>query len=104
MDILINVVNQRLRLITNVRDIVAGTENFVRFVFQLGGGWEGLTIVARFTQNGTVYEQTLDSNNAVYLPSQIVAGECSLMLTGTSSNKTAVTKSALLTIIDNDLG
>ena len=52
MDILVNVANQKLKIATNLKSLVAGTQEFVRFVFNLNGDWDNLLTFAQFTQNG----------------------------------------------------
>jgi len=42
MEIQINVVNQNLKVTTNPRDIVEGSQNFVAFKFTLDESWDGL--------------------------------------------------------------
>lgn len=103
MDILVNVVNQKLKIATNLKNLVAGSQEFVRFVFNLNGDWDNLTTFAQFTQNGTSYNQYLDSNNSVYLPSEIGVGFCTLMLYGSHGNTIATTNFLTLTIDRNIL-
>ena len=55
MDILINVESQRLKVTSNIRSFIAGSREFIRFVFDLDEGWDGLTIFAQFIQDGTAY-------------------------------------------------
>lgn len=91
MDVYVDVVGQKLKIATNQKRFVTGTQNFIRFVFGLSGDWIGLTSFAQFKQNGTPYSQALDSQNAVYLPPDIVAGEFTLALQGEASGKIAKT-------------
>lgn len=49
------------------------------------------------------YNEYLDDNRSVYLPPEIVAGECLLILHGSYQNIIAVTDSLKLTINENDL-
>ncbi len=86
MDILVNVVNQKLHITTNLKSLVAGTQEFIRFQFNLGSDWEDLSMVsAQFSQNGTGYNLLLDSENSCYLPPEITEGTCTLMLFGTGT-------------------
>ena len=94
MDILVNVVNQRLKVSTNQKTFVAGTQEFIRFVFELSDDWSSLTTFAQFQQNGHSYNVYLDSNNSVYLPTEIVSGDCTLALQGNRSR--IIAKSAPL--------
>jgi len=106
MDILVNVVNQKLKIATNLRSFVEGTQNFVHFVFNLPDEWLTLgynKIFAQFIQNGTGYNTYLDENYSCYLPPEIVAGNCSLLLYGTAGSIRATTNAVVLTIDDNML-
>ena len=94
-------VNQRLKVSTNQKTFVAGTQEFIRFVFELSDDWSSLTTFAQFQQNGHSYNQYLDSNNSVYLPTEIVSGTCTLALQGNKNR--IIAKSAPLTFsIEND--
>ena len=103
MDILVNVANQKLKIATNLKSLVAGTQEFVRFVFNLNGDWDNLMTFAQFTQNGIAYNQYLDNNNSAYLPAEIGVGTCTLMLYGSNQNTKATTNYLTLTIDDNIL-
>lgn len=103
MDILVNVVNQKLKITTNLKDLVAGTQNFIRFVFNLTSEWDNLSAYVQFSQDGHYYNVTLDEDNSVYLPAEIGAGECTMVLAGTGSNVIAVTNYLILTIDNNIL-
>ena len=103
MDILVNVANQKLKISTNLKSLVAGTQEFIRFVFNLSGDWDGLTTFAQFSQNGVSYNQYLDEDNSVYLPSEIGVGTCTLMLYGSNDNVRATTNYVTLTIDKNTL-
>lgn len=102
MDVIVNVINQKLKIASNLKNYVEGSKNFVRFVFKLTSDWDGLTVKAQFIQNGIAYEVALDSNKSVYLPTQIKAGTCHLLLNGTGGNRIASTKHVTLAI-DEDL-
>ena len=45
MDIHIGIVNQRLKLRTNVKSIATDNRKFIRFVFDLPNDWDGLEVV-----------------------------------------------------------
>ena len=101
MNLLVSVVNQQLRLETNVSNIIHGTQEFIRFVFSLTGDWNDLTTFAQFQQNGNVYNKYLDADNAVYLPAEIRPGKCNMLLCGTKGGNIAVTNFLTLTIDEN---
>ena len=103
MDILVNVVNQKLKMSTNLKSIIDGTQQFVRFVFNLGSDWDELTSFAQFCQNGVAYNQYLDSDNCAYLPAEIGVGTCTMMLYGTNGATIGTTNYLTFTIDDNIL-
>ncbi len=103
MDILVNVANQKLKIATNLKSLVAGTQEFVRFVFNLNGDWDNLMTFAQFTQNGVAYNQFLDENNSAFLPAEIGVGTCTLMLYGSNQNTIATTNYLTLTVDENIL-
>lgn len=103
MEILVNVTGQRLKAATNLSGIVAGTKNFVRFVFELGPGWSGLQVFAQFQQGGKTYELLLDDRNSACLPPEIEAGICTLTIYGSNGDVTGTTNSLILTIGENNL-
>ena len=80
MDILVTVKHQKLKITSNYKPIVGGSQKFVRFAFTLDEDWKELTVFAQFTQNGIAYNQYLNDDNCCYLPSEIVEGKCTLML------------------------
>jgi len=101
MDLLVSVVNQQLRLETNVSNLIYGTQEFIRFVFSLTGDWDTFTTFAQFQQDGNVYNKYLDSDNSVYLPAEIHTGKCNMLLCGNNGTNVAVTNFLTLTIDDN---
>ena len=103
MDILVNVANQKLKIATNLKSLVAGTQEFVKFTFNLTDDWDGLLTFAQFCQNDTAYNQYLDEDNSVYLPPEIGAGTCTLMLYGSGDDVIATTNYLTLTIDENVL-
>lgn len=103
MDILVNVANQRLKIAANLKNLIAGTQEFVRFVFNLDSGWDGLRVFAQFIQDGVAYNQYLDNNNSAYLPPEIQAGTVNILLYGTGGDTIATTNYLSLTLDDNIL-
>nr|DAL41873.1 MAG TPA_asm: collagen alpha 1(VIII) chain protein [Bacteriophage sp.] len=103
MDILVNVVNQKLKIATNLKSLVAGTQEFVRFVFNTSGDWDGLATFAQFMQDGIAYNQYLDENKAAYLPAEIGVGNCTVMLYGSGGKTIATTNYLTLKVDDNIL-
>ena len=103
MDILVNVSNQKLKIATNLKSLVAGTQEFVRFVFNLTGDWDNLMTFAQFRQDGVAYNQYLDDDKSAYLPAEIGTGTCTLMLYGSNENTIATTNYLTLSIDENIL-
>lgn len=102
MSIYINVVNQRLYIASSFDNIVSGSQAFVKFQFNLGEEWNGLTPFAQFCQNGKAYNQYLDDDNCAFLPTEIGAGTCTLMLYG-SGDKIIATTNYLSLKIDRNI-
>jgi len=103
MNIVVNVVNQKLKIATNLRSYVAGTQQFIRFIFNLTDEWDGLSPFAQFIQNGEGYNVYLDSDSSCYLPSEITSGECILLLYGSNGTVIATTNAVVLTLDENML-
>ena len=103
MDVFVNVSNQKLKITTNLKSFVEGSQNFVRFVFNLTNDWDNLVTFAQFTQGGISYNQFLDDSNSVYLPTEIVKGTCTMVLYGSSKNVIATTNYLTLFIDKNIL-
>ena len=101
MDILVNVVNQKIKIAANLKKLIAGTQEFVRFVFNLSGEWDDLTVFAQFIQNGIAYNQLLDSEHSAYLPAEIRPGTVTMMLYGSGGDTIATTNYITLTIDPN---
>ena len=102
MDIIINVVGQQLKTVTNLKSVVSGTQKFIRLKFNFNSDWDGLTKAVQFIQNNVPYEDTLDVNNTVYLPPQIEPGNCIVVIYGTNNNDIRATTDYLnLTINKN---
>lgn len=102
MDLLINVVNQKLKIATNLKKIISGTQNFVRFTFNFTSNWDDLLIFAQFNQDGKTYNVYLE-NNSVYLPPEIKQGKCTLLLYGSNKDIIAITNFLELSIDENIL-
>lgn len=93
MDVNINVAGQKLKIASNLRNYVDGSQKFIRFVFNFSDSdtWDGMIITAQFQQNDNAYDVILDTNNAVYLPTEIVEGKCKLLLYGSKTEVKATT-------------
>ena len=103
MDILVNVSSQKLRIPTNMRNIVERSQKFVHFVFNLSSDWDDLTAFAQFQQNGKSYNVYLDKENKVSLPYEIKTGECSVMLYGTDDEIMTPTNAYKFNVQINEL-
>ena len=103
MEILVNVIGQKLKIATNLKCFISGSQQFVKFIFNMDDSWDNLTTFAQFRQNDVAYNQYLDTNNSVYLPREIGAGACTLILYGTGGNVRATTNYLTLTIDENIL-
>lgn len=103
MEIYVSVSNQKLKIASNLKSLVAGTQEFIRFTFALDKDWDGLTTFAQFIQNDVGYNQVLDSNNSAYLPAEIVEGTVKMLLYGVGGNTRATTNYITLTIDKNHL-
>lgn len=101
MNIQVNVINQKLKIATNIKALVAGTQEFIRFEFIFDEGWDDLKVFAQFRQNGSPYNVFLDDNNSVYLPPEILPGNCEMSICGTHDTVIAYSDTLLLTIDEN---
>lgn len=101
MEIHIDVIGQKLKIATNLKNFVSGSQKFVKFIFNLGSDWDGLTVFAQFQQGESSYNDFLDENNSVYLPSEIVEGVCTLTVYGAGNDVKATTNYLTLTIDKN---
>lgn len=101
MDIPVKVRNQKMQIESNLKCIVSGSQQFVRFVFDLTDEWDGLSPMAQFNQNGDIYNETLDEDYACYLPSGIQGGTCMMALYGTDGTTIATTRATKLYIIES---
>ena len=104
MDIIVNVINQKLRIASNLKYIIAGTQEFIRFVFNFrSDDWDDLMTFAQFIQNGHAYNVYLDDENSVYLPHEITEGKVTLVLRGSGDDTIAVTDCVTLILGENIL-
>ena len=103
MSILVNVVNQKMYVSSTMEGIVAGSQQFVKFRFNLSEEWDGLMTFAQFRQNGVAYNQYLDEENSAYLPPEIGVGTCTLMLYGSHNTTIGTTNYLTLKINENIL-
>lgn len=95
MEIPVKVVSQKMRLPTNYKFLAPGSQKFVKFIFDLSSDWNELTVFTQFGQNGKGYNQYLDENNSVYLPTEITAEKCTLMLYGSGEDDVIATSNYL---------
>lgn len=103
MSILVNVVGQKMYVSSTMDGIVAGSQNFVKFRFNLTEDWDGLMTFAQFRQGGVAYNKYLDNENSVFLPAEIGMGTCTLMLYGTGDSVIGTTNYLTLKIDKNIL-
>ena len=103
MNIVINVINQELKLTSNVGKLISGTKGFIKFCFILDSSWDDLTVFARFVQDGVSYDEYLDENNIAILPDDITSGEVKIMLCGSDTNVTVITNYISLDFGENIL-
>ena len=102
MEISVKVEGQRLRIESNYKRLVFGTQKFVKFTFDFSADWDGLTIFAQFVQNGEDYNIFLDNDSSVFLPSDIKPGKCDMVLYGTGNGDVIATSCALSFLIDDN--
>lgn len=103
MSIVVNVLNQKMHISSNADWLVAGSQQFVKFKFNLSSGWDGLKVFAQFRQGDNSYNQYLDDENCVFLPPEIKAGTCTLMLYGSNETIIGTTNYLTLKIGENHL-
>lgn len=101
MELLIDVDNQKLRLSTNKKNIVADTQQFIKLTFRLSNDWNTLTTFVRFIQDNKYYDVYLDSNNSVYVPHEIKSGECYIGLYGTNGTIIATSEHLKFNVVDS---
>ncbi len=101
MNIYVNVSEQKLQVSGYPRTFVAGTVDFIQFIFTLNDQWEDLLVTAQFEQNGKTYYQYLDENHSVYLPAGLTDGLCELSLYGTNGIITATSEKVVFKLLEN---
>ena len=104
MEIKINVTGQKMKVATNLKTYVSGSQRFVKFTFHFtDDSWSMFStnqLSAYFKQGNTVISTSFDGNS-VYLPSDIDVGECYLTLYGASNNIIGITEGLELKIKEN---
>ena len=85
-----------------MKTIIAGTQQFIRFLFELSPNWDDMQVYAQFGQNGEAYNVLLN-NNMAYLPTEIVPGKCTLLISGSNGTKKCTTNAVDLDIQENIL-
>lgn len=103
MNVTVDVQGQKLRVLQNKKEFVAGSQKFVRFEFTLDEGWDNLLKFAQFRQGGVAYNQYLDDENGAYLPAEIGEGTCTMMLYGSGGEAIGTTNYVTFTIDKNNL-
>lgn len=103
MNVTVDVQGQKLRVLQNKKEFVAGSQKFVRFEFTLDEDWNHLLKFAQFRQNGVAYNQYLDEENGAYLPAEIGEGTCTMMLYGSGGEVIGTTNYVTFTIDKNNL-
>lgn len=102
MTVYVDVVGQTL-IVPNRMVYIEGTQEFIRFTFNLDDDWKELTTFAQFVQNGVPYNKYLDNTYSVYLPSEIVNGVCTLTIYGTGQGRIGTASYLILKIEPNSL-
>lgn len=107
MEINVVVQGQTLRPLP-MRQIVSGSQDFVKFVFHLDDDWLAIAnpvsnVCAVFKQNETKYNVTLDSNYSAFLPQAIVAGPCTMVLRGVKNSTVATSNILKIQVEENGL-
>lgn len=102
MDINVQVEGQRLRIESNYKRLVFGTQKFVKFIFDFSEDWDGLTVFAQFVQDGEDYNIFLSEDKSVFLPPEINPGKCDMILYGTGNGNVIATSAALAFLIDDN--
>ena len=103
MKIQVIVDGQKMRIPSNLRGYISGSQEFVYFTFELSSDWDGLMTFAQFRQESKAYNVYLDENNGAYLPPEIGAGTCTVMLYGTYNKVIATTNFLTLTVDESIL-
>ena len=85
-----------------MKTIIAGTQQFIRFLFELSPNWDNMQVYAQFGQNGEAYNVLL-INNIAYLPPEIGPGKCTLLISGSNGTEKGITNAVELDIQENIL-
>jgi hypothetical protein len=97
LNVYISVREQTLHVTSTLNTLVEGSRNFIRLHFDLDSDWDGLSVFAQFIQSGRAVNDYLDEENCVYLPPEIVAGTCDILLYGVSNSQSAQVGSVIAT-------
>lgn len=103
MSILVNVVCQKMYVSSTADELVAGSQQFVKFKFNLSSEWDGLMTFAQFRQGANAYNLYLDEDNSVCLPPEIGVGTCTMMLYGSHNTTIGTTNYLTFKIGPNNL-
>ena len=103
MKIQVIVDGQKMRIPSNLKGYISGSQEFVYFTFELSSDWDGLMTFAQFRQESKAYNVYLDENNGAYLPPEIGAGTCTVILYGTYNKVIATTNFLTLTVDESIL-
>ena len=103
MSILVNVINQKMVMSSCNSELVAGSQQFVKFRFNLDEDWQDLVAFAQFRQGEHAYNQYLDEDNCAYLPPEIGVGTCTLMLYGSNNATIGTTNYLTFKVSANNL-
>lgn len=103
MSILVNVINQKMVMSSCNNELVAGSQQFVKFRFNLDEDWKDLVAFAQFRQGENAYNQYLDEDNCAYLPPEIGVGTCTLMLYGSNNATIGTTNYLTFKVSANNL-
>lgn len=102
MVVTINVTGQKMIVAEYNRTLAPESQKFVQLKFNLSTDWDGLTVFAQFKQGENAYNEYLDANDCAYLPHEVTAGLCTLMLYGTGGdNVIGTTVCVVLTVSEN---
>ena len=102
MEIPVAVFGQKIVMQANQRRLAPGSQKFIKFAFDLSEDWDGLTAFAQFKQGSNTYNVYLDNSNCVYMPAEISAGECYMMLYGTGQNSSIGTTNSIKLCINDE--
>lgn len=100
----VRVIGQKLCLDPSLNLFMSGSENFVKFKFQLDEKWDGMEVYAQFKQNENIYDELLDEDNCVFIPAGVDYGTCTLTLRGTKGNVRGTTNYLTLKINNSPMG